>query len=52
MMIMASGSLDLDSEVIDIVDSDEFIDCMKQAGQLVSAYKAAGQKSDLPKTQG
>ena len=43
MMIMASGSFDLDSEVIDIVDSDEFIDCMKQAGHFVSAYKAAGQ---------
>ena len=43
MMIMASGSFDLDAEVIDIVDSDEFIDCMKNAGKLVSAYKAAGQ---------
>jgi hypothetical protein len=43
MMIMASGSFDLDAEVIDIVDSDEFIDCMKHAGKLVSAYKAAGQ---------
>ncbi len=43
MMIMASGSFDLASEVIEVLDSEEFMDCMKRAGELVSAYRAAGQ---------